>query len=90
MKKIINRKIRIGVVGCGRISKNHFDSIEKHQEKIEDYTVKFAHPYHAAARGYIDEVIFPRETRHRLIRTFEMLKNKMAELPRKKHGNIPL
>ena len=35
MKKIINRKIRIGLVGCGRISKNHFDSIEKHQEKIE-------------------------------------------------------
>jgi UDP-N-acetyl-2-amino-2-deoxyglucuronate dehydrogenase len=35
MEKIINRKIRIAVVGCGRISKNHFDSIEKHQEKIE-------------------------------------------------------
>ena len=66
------------------------DPKEKHQEKIEEYTDKFAHPYHAAARGYIDEVIFPRETRHRLIRTFEMLKNKVAVLPRKKHGNIPL
>jgi propionyl-CoA carboxylase beta chain len=44
----------------------------------------------AAARGYIDEVIFPDQTREKLIRAFAMLENKVAKLPRKKHGNIPL
>jgi propionyl-CoA carboxylase beta chain len=62
----------------------------KLQEKIEEYTQKFANPYIAAGRGYIDEVILPSETRKKLISAFEMLKNKVAKLPRKKHGNIPL
>ncbi|NCG30228.1 MAG: hypothetical protein GWP27_07130, partial [Bacteroidetes bacterium] len=44
----------------------------------------------AAARGYIDEVIRPDQTREKLIRAFDMLKNKVDNLPRKKHGNIPL
>ena len=64
--------------------------VEKLQEKVEDYTEKFANPYRAAHRGYIDEVIQPSETRQKLIRAFKMLENKVANLPRKKHGNIPL
>ena len=67
-----------------------YDSYAKHQEKIDEYTEKFAHPYHAAGRGFIDEVIYPRETRTKLITAFDMLKNKVDTLPRKKHGNIPL
>ncbi len=63
---------------------------EKLQEKIDDYTEKFANPYIAAGMGYIDEVILPSETRRKLILAFEMLKNKVVKLPRKKHGNIPL
>ncbi|MEQ8535242.1 MAG: carboxyl transferase domain-containing protein, partial [Imperialibacter sp.] len=46
--------------------------------------------YEAAARGYIDEVIMPHETRIKVMKAFEMLKNKVDTLPRKKHGNIPL
>ena len=63
---------------------------EKLQEKVQDYTEKFANPYRAAFRGYVDEVIKPQETRRKLIRAFGMLENKVATLPRKKHGNIPL
>ncbi|RZK13927.1 MAG: hypothetical protein EOO43_17135, partial [Flavobacterium sp.] len=47
-------------------------------------------PYRAAHRGYIDEVIYPGQTRQKLIRAFQMLENKVATLPKKKHGNIPL
>ena len=64
--------------------------IEKLQEKVDEYTEKFANPYRAAHRGYIDEVIMPSETRQKLIRAFKMLENKVVNLPRKKHGNIPL
>jgi propionyl-CoA carboxylase beta chain len=63
---------------------------QKLREKIEDYTEKFANPYRAAHRGYIDEVIYPEQTREKLIRAFEMLENKVDVRPRKKHGNIPL
>jgi len=66
------------------------DPAAKLNEKVEEYTLKFANPYRAAHRGYIDEVIYPDETREKLIRAFEMLENKVAKLPRKKHGNIPL
>jgi len=57
---------------------------------IEDYTAKFAHPYAAAARGYIDDVIDPRDTRLRLIEGVRMLRGKRDRNPPKKHGNIPL
>lgn len=66
------------------------DPSAKLDEKVDEYTRKFANPYRAAHRGYIDEVIYPDETREKLIRGFEMLENKVATLPRKKHGNIPL
>jgi len=63
---------------------------KKLQEKEKEYNAKFANPYIAASRGYIDEVIFPRETRTKLIYGFNMLENKVDKLPRKKHGNLPL
>ncbi|WMJ71649.1 acyl-CoA carboxylase subunit beta [Cytophagaceae bacterium ABcell3] len=63
---------------------------DKLQEKIQEYTDKFANPYLAAARGYIDEVIKPEETRKKLLSGFKMLENKVDQLPKKKHGNIPL
>ncbi|MBT6366370.1 MAG: hypothetical protein HOJ68_09480, partial [Bacteroidetes bacterium] len=46
--------------------------------------------YRAASRGYVDEVILPEQTRERLIRAFAMLENKAVQLPKKKHGNLPL
>jgi acetyl-CoA carboxylase carboxyltransferase component len=61
------------------------------QERLrQDYREKFAHPYIAASRGYIDDVIEPRETRPRLIEALETLQNKRDHNPPKKHGNIPL
>ncbi len=57
---------------------------------VEAYEAEFSNPYIAAARGYIDEVILPRETRPRLIRALEVLADKQDTNPRKKHGNIPL
>ena len=57
---------------------------------VADYREKFANPYVAASRGYIDAVIEPRETRSRLINALEMLQNKRDVNPPKKHGNIPL
>ncbi len=66
------------------------DPEAKLQEKVDEYTRKFATPYRAAHRGYIDEVIMPEQTREKLIRAFKMLENKVDTLPKKKHGNIPL
>ena len=59
-------------------------------KKEEEYKEKFAHPYRAARRGFIDEVIDPEQSRRKLIRGFGMLQNKVAHIPKKKHGNIPL
>ncbi len=66
------------------------DPEAKLAEKVDEYTQKFANPYRAAHRGYIDEVIYPDQTREKLIRAFQMLENKVDKLPKKKHGNIPL
>jgi propionyl-CoA carboxylase beta chain len=63
---------------------------EKLKEKEAEYAEKFATPYLAAERGFIDEVIEPHTTREKLIKAFAMLENKVAKRPRKKHGNIPL
>ena len=59
-------------------------------EKMAHYRRTFANPFLAAQRGYIDDVIFPRETRRRLIRTLQVLEGKEAKGPERKHGNIPL
>ncbi|HEY8512051.1 MAG TPA: acyl-CoA carboxylase subunit beta [Cyclobacteriaceae bacterium] len=66
------------------------DPEKKLSEKVEEYTRKFANPYRAAHRGYIDEVIYPDQTRIKLLKAYAMLENKVVTLPRKKHGNIPL
>ncbi len=66
------------------------DPEKKLQDKINEYTEKFANPYIAASRGFIDEVIIPRDTRVKLLASFQMLENKVDDMPRKKHGNIPL
>src|SRR5210317_501105 len=63
---------------------------EKLAEKEAEYAEAFANPYRAASRGYVDEVILPEQTRERLIRAFAMLENKAVQLPKKKHGNLPL
>lgn len=60
------------------------------KEKESEYAEIFANPYRAAERGFIDEVLLPEETRAKLITAFKMLENKVKNLPRKKHGNIPL
>jgi len=60
------------------------------QQKIEEFRDRFANPFVAAERGYIDDVIEPRETRPRVIRALRMLETKVDTMPRKKHGNIPL
>jgi propionyl-CoA carboxylase beta chain len=66
------------------------DPAARRAELVRDYTEKFANPYVAASRGYIDDVIEPHETRSRLINGLEMLANKRDSNPQKKHGNIPL
>lgn len=66
------------------------DSEAKEQELIDYYKEEFAHPYKAAARGYIDDVILPGETRTKLIRALTMSENKVDSVPKKKHDNLPL
>jgi acetyl-CoA carboxylase carboxyltransferase component len=66
------------------------DPDAKRQELVEEYREEFANPYVAAARGYIDDVIEPAETRLRIIEALKMLQNKRDTNPPKKHGNIPL
>src|SRR6478752_240081 len=63
---------------------------ERRQTLIDDYKAHFANPYSAAERGYIDDVIEPRQTRPKLIRALRMLESKRVEQPKRKHGNIPL
>lgn len=76
------------------IFKKEIENAENAQTKrealIDDYKKKFANPYKAAELGYIDEVIFPRETRYKIIKALDMLRNKRETMPAKKHGNIPL
>ena len=66
------------------------DPVARKAELVQEYRDRFANPYVAAARGYIDDVIVPSETRPRLINALEMLQNKRDTNPPKKHGNIPL
>jgi propionyl-CoA carboxylase beta chain len=66
------------------------DPAAKRAELIQDYVEKFASPYRAAELGFVDGVIFPRDTRRVLIKAFAQLENKVDEKPKRKHGNIPL
>ena len=63
---------------------------ERREKLIEDYKAHFANPYSAAERGYIDDVIEPRQTRPKLIRALRALQTKRVDQPKRKHGNIPL
>ena len=63
---------------------------KKRQQLTENYRQQFATPYQAAERGYIDQVIFPRDTRQHIIESLRILENKRDKLPAKKHANIPL
>ena len=63
---------------------------DRRQKLISDYKARFANPYSAAERGYIDDVIVPHETRPKLIKALETLQTKRVQGPKRKHGNIPL
>ena len=88
----------IAVMGAeGAVNVIHKDQLAKADDAgaerrrlVEAYEEEFANPYIAAARGYVDDVIVPSETRPRVIGAFEMLETKRDTNPRKKHGNIPL
>ncbi|RLE21377.1 MAG: methylmalonyl-CoA carboxyltransferase [Actinobacteria bacterium] len=66
------------------------DPIAMRAQLVEEYTERFATPYAAAERGYIDDVIDPAETRRKIVAGLRMLSTKREELPRRKHGNVPL
>jgi propionyl-CoA carboxylase beta chain len=63
---------------------------ERRERLMDDYRARFANPYSAAERGYVDDVIIPHETRPKLIAALETLQTKRVERPKRKHGNIPL
>ncbi len=79
----------VNVIGREEISKSE-NPDETRARLVQEYREKFANPYVAASRGFIDDVIDPRDTRPKLIRSLEMLQTKRDTLPPKKHGNIPL
>jgi propionyl-CoA carboxylase beta chain len=70
--------------------KDTLSTDDDRQKKIQEYQETFANPYRAAELGYIDEIIFPKQTRPKIIRALEMTQNKTELRPPKKHGNIPL
>jgi len=63
---------------------------QRREELVDEYEEKFLNPYLAAERGFIDDVIDPAETRHKLVASLELLRSKREELPKRKHGNVPL
>lgn len=69
---------------------NRKSSVKEKEIAIKEYKDRFANPYRAAEKGYIDEIIMPRDTRIKLIQALDMAKNKNATHPPKKHGNMPL
>jgi acetyl-CoA/propionyl-CoA carboxylase carboxyl transferase subunit len=66
------------------------DTDARRQELMDEFREEFAHPYGPAERGYLDDVIEPKDTRKRLVRDLEMLERKREDSPPKDHGNIPL
>jgi propionyl-CoA carboxylase beta chain len=80
----------IAVMGAEGAVNILYRGADDREAKVAEYKEKFANPYIAAERGYIDEIIEPRFTRRKLITTFAMLRNKRDRNPPKKHGNIPL
>jgi propionyl-CoA carboxylase beta chain len=80
----------IAVMGAEGAVNILYKGVKDRESKIAEYKDKFANPYIAAERGYVDEIIEPRFTRRKLITAFAMLRNKRDKNPPKKHGNIPL
>jgi acetyl-CoA carboxylase carboxyltransferase component len=66
------------------------DPVARKAELVEEYRERFANPYNAGERGYVDDVIDPRDTRKVLVESLEMLRSKKEKLPQRKHGNVPL
>jgi acetyl-CoA carboxylase carboxyltransferase component len=66
------------------------DPVARRAELVDEYTERYANPYIAAERGYVDDVISPAETRRVLVRSLALLVSKREEMPRRKHGNVPL
>tara|TARA_B110000438_G_scaffold298221_1_gene346018 strand:- start:1301 stop:2224 length:924 start_codon:yes stop_codon:yes gene_type:complete len=86
---VMGPKGAVEIIFKNEINKSS-NPIKKTEELIKDYTAKFANPYIAAERGFIDDVIKPHETRKKLISGLKMLETKVDTNPSKKHGNIPL
>ena len=81
----------VGALPPDRMHLGHrLTGFSERAEKIEEFRDRFANPYVAAERGFVDAVIRPRDTRKKLIQSLEMLENKRDKNPPKKHGNIPL
>ena len=66
------------------------DPEARRAELVDEYAERYSNPYQAAERGYVDDVIDPAETRRVLSRSLDMLASKREELPKRKHGNVPL
>jgi acetyl-CoA carboxylase carboxyltransferase component len=66
------------------------DPVARRAELVEEYTTKYANPYAAAERGFVDDVIEPSETRRKVVAALRVLESKREELPQRKHGNVPL
>ena len=66
------------------------DPVALRAELIDEYTERYANPYIAAERGFVDDVIDPADTRRVLSRSLDLLRGKREELPKRKHGNVPL
>ena len=66
------------------------DPAARRAELVADYTEKYANPYAAAERGFIDDVIEPSETRRKIVAGLRVLRTKREDLPQRKHGNVPL
>ena len=79
----------MGASGAVNILYRSADEKEK-QEALNEYNELFSNPYRAAEKGYIDEIILPKDTRNKLLQALEMTQNKMETHPLKKHGNMPL
>jgi len=86
---VMGPKGAVEIIFKREISKSENPEIEI-ENKLEEYIKKFANPYIAAERGYIDDIILPRDTKGKLINAFYLLKTKVDKNPPKKHSNIPL
>ena len=80
----------MGVEGAVKILYRNVTDAQELKKIQDEYKEKFANPYKAAELGYIDEIIYPRNTRKKIIQALEMTRNKNVKIPDKKHGNIPL